>query len=78
MKVKLIDKKEEPKFKPFTIELTIESETELRNLWGRLNAAAGIFNKGSFPGFVHGRANGNRTLWKTIDTEMHSRELFND
>ena len=35
-KARIIEIEEEPKFKPFKLEITIESEEDLVNLWNRM------------------------------------------
>lgn len=45
MKAKIIEKEKEKKFEPITIELTIENERELCELWHRLNISESAFSK---------------------------------
>lgn len=45
MKVKQVTKKD--RFKPVTIEITIETEKELLNLWNRMNVSPSIISSAS-------------------------------
>jgi len=49
-KVRIIEIEQEPKFKPFKLEITIGSEKELINLWHRMNISVNYFmDNGYYP-----------------------------
>ena len=58
-KVRIIEIEEQPKFKPFKLEITIESEEDLVNLWLRM----GLNNRDIENSYTFGTS--KLTLYKT-------------
>ena len=67
---------------PITLEITLESEEELCDLWHRMNIGkANVTNeylsKGQLKYSIDGH-NDNYTLWDLLDKEVERRDLKNE
>ena len=69
--------KEDPKvFTPVTLELTIESEEELCNLWHRANVCYKYINNYSYDSYLKFKMNGNTTpFFKVLDKLVEDLNL---
>lgn len=73
MKVNITES--EPKFDPIKIEITVESEEELRELWNRFNIQdSEIFSKSQSGGYPLKRCPSDTTInvWRAINTKLKS------
>jgi len=78
MKAKIIEKEKEKKFEPIVVELTIESEEELCDLWHRLNISPSTieafdnYNIGQLKYGVYGKSN---SFWLAINKFVAEKNL---
>lgn len=62
-----VEVKDQETFKPITIELVIESEEELCNLWHRMNISADNINKNKTTDLYYGPDDSDYTLFNKLD-----------
>lgn len=73
-----VEVKDQETFKPITIELVIESEEELCNLWHRINESANSINKNKTTDLYYGANDSDQALFNKLDylvTQLKLKKL---